>query len=258
VSTAGLGGTESWLVELGALPAGAIAWVVSVRTVLVALLPNTLVLLLVGLDRALPLADLLHLLLVQPLSALFVAVIVLVCRQAGQVVTAPAPSPRTARAESLEDSLGAMLPRVVAALRAADEPGGAQGHAPDLLAQAVRDCLYLPGPDHEALRAELDALRRVGTRVVTVLPEPPVASRTLAGAVGTLRFHTPARATVSVSGDEATVVVVPGLGADQLTRVVRALPVAWQATGDPEVTVLTGPPDLATLIRRGVPRPVPG
>ena len=53
----------------------------------------------------------------------------------------------------------------------------------------------------------LDALRRVGTRVVTVLPEPPVASRTLAGAVGTLRFHTPARATVSVSGDEATAVV---------------------------------------------------
>ena len=261
LSAEGLGGTESWLVEFGALPALAVAWVVSLRTVLLVLVPNALVILLVGLDRGTALADLLHVLLVQPLSALFVAVLVLVCRRAGQVVTTPAASSRSVHAETLEESLGPILGPVVAALRSAEDGDGAdhpERHRPELLAQAVRDCLYLPGPAHEQLRAELDALRRVGTHVVTILPEPPAASRTLAAAAGTLRFHHPVRVTLSVSGDEATVVVVPGLGADQLARVTRALPVAWQATGDPEVTVLTGPPDLASVIRRGDRRPVPG
>lgn len=262
LSTEGLGGTESWLVEFGALPALAAAWVVSLRTVLLLLVPNAVVIVLVGIDQDTALADLLHVLLVQPLSALFVAVLVLVCRRAGQVVSRPAASSHSVHAETLEESLGPILGPVVAALRSAEDTDRPEHrperHRPELLAQAVRDCLYLPGPAHEALRAELDALRRVGTHVVTILPEPPAASRTLAAAAGTLRFHGPVRVTLSVSGEEATVVVVPGLGAEQLARVTRALPVAWQATGDPEVTVLTGPPDLATFIRRGDRRPVPG
>lgn len=261
LSSEGLGGTESWLVEFGALPALAAAWVVSLRTVLLVLVPNALVILLVGLDQRTALADLLHVLLVQPLSALFVAVLVLVCRRAGQVVSTPAASSHSVHAETLEESLGPILGPVVAALRSAEDGSGEdhpKRHRPELLAQAVRECLYLPGPAHEALRAALVDLRRVGAQVVTILPETPAASRTLATAVGTLRLHRPVRVTLSVAGDEATVVVVPGLGADQLTWVTRALPVGWQATGDPEVTVLTGPPDLATFIRRGARRPVPG
>ncbi|HWJ09162.1 MAG TPA: hypothetical protein VNS46_07280 [Nocardioides sp.] len=256
VSADGLGGAESWLIEFSALPALATAWVISVRLVLLLLVPNGIVILLVALDLGATTLQLPHLLFVQPLSALFVAVIVAVCRRAGRVLTEPVTSQSTAWARAVRVALGPTLRPVVAALRSVGD--AAPGPGPGLLAQAVRDCLYLPGPEHEALRAELDALRRTGAQVDTILPEPPPATRTLAAALGAVRRIEPHHVTVSGNADEATVVIVPGPSAEVAERLPRQLPVAWQVDADPEACVLTGPPDLATLIRRGDRQPSPG
>jgi hypothetical protein len=258
LSAGGFGGVESWLVELSALPALATAWVVSVRAVLAVLMPNAVVILLVARDLGVAAVDLPHVLLAQPTTALFVAVIVSACRRAGQAMSEPVGTPDSARTKTLEDALGATHAPVVAALRAAAEPGGAAEHSPTLLALAVRDCLYLPGPDHAPLRAELDELRRGGTNVVTILPDPPSASRTLATSIGTLRFHHPVQVTLSGTIEESTLVVVPGLTEEQTALIKRALPVAWQVEGDEDASILTGPTDLATLIRRGGRPHVPG
>jgi hypothetical protein len=258
LSRDGIGGVESWLVELSALPALATAWVVSVRAVLVVLVPNAVVILLAARDLGADGSDLPHLLLAQPAIALFVAVIVSVVRRAGQAMSEPLGTPDSARTETLEDALGATHGPVVAALRAAVETGGAADHSPTQLALAVRDCLYLPGPDHAPLRAELDQLRRGGTRVVTILPDPPSASRTLATSIGTLRFHHPVQVTLSGTIEESTLVVVPGLTEDQTALIKRALPVGWRVEGDEDASILTGPTDLATLIRRGGRPHVPG
>lgn len=258
VSAEGLGGAESWLIEFSALPVLATAWVISVRMVLLLLVPNTVVITLVALDLGTPASDLPHLLFVQPLNALFVAVIVAVCRRAGRVLTEPTTSQSTAWARAVRVALGPTLRPVVAALRSVGDDTAAPGPGPGLLAQAVRDCLYLPGPEHEALRAELDALRRTGARVDTILPEPPPATRTLAAALGAVRRTGPGHVTVSGNADEATVVIVPGPPPAIVERLPRQLPVAWQVEADPEACVLTGPPDLATLIRRGDRQPSPG
>lgn len=258
VSPDGFGRTESWLIELSTLPVLATAWAVSLRAVLVALVPNAVVILLVGRDVGVPGADLVHLLLTQPTTALFVAIIVAVCRHAGQAMSEPPATADSARVRTLEDSLGAMLGPVVAALRSVGDPAAPGEPSPTVLALGVRDCLYLPGPEHAPLRAELDQLRRGGTRVVTILPDPPSASRTLATSVGTLRFHHPTQVTLSATIEEATLVVVPGLTEAQTALIKRALPVAWQVEGDDDASILTGPTDLATLIRRGGHRHVPG
>lgn len=251
VSAEGLGGAESWLIEFSALPALATAWVISVRMVLLLLVPNGVVITLVALDRGAAATDLPHILFVQPLNALFVAVIVAVCRRAGRVLTEPAASQSTAWTRAVRVALGPTLRPVVAALRSVGDATAAPGPGPGLLAKAVRDCLYLPGPEHEALRAELDALRRTGAQVDTIFPEPPPATRTLAAALGAVRRIAPGHVTVSGNADEATVVIVPGPQPQVVERLPRQLPVAWQVDADPEACVLTGPPDLATLIRRG-------
>lgn len=258
VSAGGLGGAESWLIEFSALPALATAWVTSVRMVLLLLIPNGVVITLVALDAGTPAADLPHLLFVQPLGALFVAVIVAVCRRAGRVLTEPATSQSTAWARAVRVALGPTLRPAVEALRSVADDTAAPDPGPGLLAQAVRDCLYLPGPEHEALRAELDALRRTGAQVDTILPAPPPATRTLAAALGAVRRIGPGHVTVSGNADEATVVIVPGPPPAVVERLPRQLPVAWQVDADPEACVLTGPPDLATLIRRGDRQPAPG
>ncbi|HWJ66981.1 MAG TPA: hypothetical protein VNT31_09915 [Nocardioides sp.] len=253
VSPEGMGGTESWLIEFSGLPALAIAWVVSVRMVLLVLLPNAVVIAVVALQLGSTANDLPHLLFVQPVSALFVAVIGRVCRRAGRVMTTPSATERTTRTQAIRHLLGATRLPVVAALRAALS-GDASAHAPRLLASAVRDCLYLPGPAHADLRAELDALRRSGVRVDTILTEPPPASRTLAAALSSLRGSAAEQVTVSGTGDETMVVVLHGSAP---ARAPRMLPLSWQASLEPEAVVLTGPPDLATLIRRGDRRRVP-
>ncbi len=258
VSAEGIGGAESWLIEFSALPALATAWVISVRMVLLLLVPNGVVITLVALDLGAPAADLPHILFVQPLNALFVAVIVAVCRRAGRVLSEPAASQSTAWARAVRVALGPTLRPVVAALRSVGDQTAAPGPEPALLAQAVRDCLYLPGPEHEALRAELDVLRRTGAQVDTILPEPPPATRTLAAALGAVRRIGPGHVTISSNADEATVVIVPGPSPEVVERLPRQLPVAWQVDADPEACVITGPPDLATLIRRGDRQPSPG
>lgn len=258
VSTAGFGGAESWLIEFSALPALATAWVISVRMVLLLLVPNAVVITFVALDLGVPAVDLPHVLFVQPLNALFVAVIVAVCRRAGRVLTEPAASPSSAWARAVRVALGPTLRPVVAALRSVGDDTAAPSPEPGLLAQAVRDCLYLPGPEHEALRAELDALRRTGAQVDTILPAPPPATRTLAAALGAVRRIGARHVTVSSNADEATVVIVPGPLPAVVERLPRQLPVAWQVAADPEACVITGPPDLATLIRRGDRQPAPG
>lgn len=240
--SAGTGWWAAWVVALAALPALAVAWVVPARVLLLLLLPGAAVLL--TQERT-------ALLAVQPGTALVVGAVVAVCRHAGRVLTEPARPEATAHAAAVTAALGPILRPIVLALRTVGSPDAPREPAPALLAQAVRDCLYLPGPGHEELRTEIDVLRRAGIHVDTIITELPPATRTLAAALGTVRTAGPTQVTVSGGPDEVTVVAVPGPPPELAERLPRLLPVAWQVTADAEVCVLTGPPDLATLIRRG-------
>lgn len=253
VDAEGLGGAESWLIEFTALPALAIAWVVSRRVTLLVLVPNAVVITAVALHRGLVAEDLSHLLLVQPLNALFVAVIVSVCRRAGGMVTTTDQRQGSDRRVALERLLGSFLAPVQVVLQRASSGDLSNAELPRaaLLAHATRDCLYLPGEQHADLRSELTALRATGARVESRLTEVPDASRTLASALRALVDTAPTHVTISGTPDEFSVVVVPGLGSDEAARVTRTLPISWQARAEPEALVLTGPPDLATIIRRG-------
>lgn len=232
----------AWLVALAALPALAVAWVLSGRLLLVLLAPAAGVLL----ARGLP-----ELLALPAGAALAVAVAVAACRHAGRVLTEPARPEVTAHAAALSAALGPILRPVVVALRTVGTPEAPTEPAPALLAQAVRDCLYLPGPGHEALRTEIDLLRRRGVHVDTIITDLPPATRTLAAALGTAGGTGASQVTVSGGADEVTIVAVPGPGPELAERLPRLLPVAWRVEADPEAAVLSGPPDLATLIRRG-------
>lgn len=236
------GTTEVWVAAFAALPALAVAWVVSGRMLVLLLAPAGAVLLAQGRADllALPLAD-----------AAAVAIAVAVCRHAGRVLTEPARPEVTAHAAALSAALGPILRPVVVALRTVGAPDAPAEPPPALLAQAVRDCLYLPGPGHEALRTEIDALRRAGVHVDTTITDLPPATRTLAAALATAGRTGATRVTVSGNPEEVTIVAVPGPGPELAERLPRLLPVAWRADADPEVAVLSGPPDLATLIRRG-------
>lgn len=249
----GLGGAESWLIEFSALPALAVAWVVSRRVTLLLLVPNAVVITAVALRMGLVAEDLSHLLLVQPVNALFVAIIVSVCRRAGGMVTAAGVRQGSDRRIALERLLGNFLAPVQVVLQRASTGDLSNAELPRsaLLAHATRDCLYLPGEQHADLRSELTALRAAGARVESRLTEVPDASRTLASALRALVGTTPTQVTISGTLDEFFVVVVPGFGIDEAAQVTRALPISWQARAEPEALVLTGPPDLATVIRRG-------
>lgn len=247
-----LGGAQSWLIEFSALPALAVAWVVSRRVTLLLLVPNAVVITAVALEKDLPTNDLPHLLLVQPLNALFVGVIIAVCRHAGRMVTGSQTAPGADRGTALERLLGAFFAPVNAILLHAADGELTRSELPRaaLLAYSVRDCLYLPGEEHADLRSELAALRAAGARVESRLTERPVASRTLASALRSLVGTAPTHVTISGTVDESVVVVVPGMAAEAATRITRALPISWQARVEPEAMVLTGPPDLASVIRR--------
>lgn len=236
------GPAQVWLVGCAVLPALAVAWVVPGRMLLVLLAPSGAVLL----ARGLP-----ELLVLPLLDALAVALAVTVCRRAGRVLTAPARPEVTAHAAALSAALGPILRPVVVALRTVGTPDAPTEPAPALLAQAVRDCLYLPGPGHEELRTAIDRLRRDGVHVDTIITDLPPATRTLAAALTTAGSTGASQVTVSGNPDEVTVVAVPGPGPELAERLPRLLPVAWRVDADPEAAVLSGPPDLATLIRRG-------
>ncbi|MCX6398344.1 MAG: hypothetical protein NTX33_00240 [Propionibacteriales bacterium] len=248
-----LGGAQSWLIEFSALPALTAAWVVSRRVTLLLLVPNAVVITAVALHKDVSGSDLSHLLLVQPLNALFVAVIVAVCRHAGNMVTSSQAPPGADRSTALERLLGAFFAPVNAILLHAADGALARSELPRaaLLAYSARDCLYLPGEEHADLRSELTALRAAGARVESRLTERPKASRTLASALRALVGTAPTHVTISGTVDESVVVVVPGMAAEEAARITRALPISWQARVEPEAMVLTGPPDLASVIRRG-------
>ncbi|KRA38837.1 hypothetical protein ASD81_09675 [Nocardioides sp. Root614] len=253
VPAEGLGGAQSWLIEFSALPALAVAWVVSQRMIMLLLVPNALVITAVALHLDRPVSDLPHLLFVQPLNALFVGIIVSVCRRAGHMVTNRA-TPRTSdRRVALESLLGNFLAPVQEILirGALGRVTTTESTRAALLAHAARDCLYLPGTEHADLRAELTALRAAGAQVESRMTEYPAATRTLASALRALVGSSPGQVTISGTVDESSVVVVPGLAADAAARVTRSLPISWQARAEPEALVLTGPPDLASVIRRG-------
>lgn len=255
VPSDGLGGAQSWLIEFSALPALAVAWVVSQRMILLLLVPNALVITTVALHLDRPASDLPHLLFVQPLNALFVGIIVSVCRRAGHMVTSRAvPVPQASdRRVALERLLGNFLAPVQEILLrgALGRVTSTESSRAALLAHAARDCLYLPGTEHADLRAELTALRATGAQVESRMTEYPAATRTLASALRALVGSSPGQVTISGTVDESSVVVVPGLGVDAAARVTRSLPISWQARAEPEALVLTGPPDLASVIRRG-------
>lgn len=233
---------QAWVVALAALPALTAAWSVSGRMLLLLLAPVAAVLA----ARGLP-----ELLVLPALDGLAVGVAVAVCRRAGRVLVQPARPEVTAHAAALSAALGPILRPVVVALRTVGTADAPEEPAPALLAQAVRDCLYLPGPGHEELRTAIHALRRAGTHVDTILTDLPPATRTLAAALATAGSTGARQVTISGSAEEVSVVAVPGPGAELAERLPRLLPVAWRVDADPEVCVLTGPPDLATLIRRG-------
>ncbi|MBM7517031.1 sensor histidine kinase [Nocardioides nitrophenolicus] len=240
VSVDGLGGLESWIVEFTALPAMVLAWTSSLRVVALLLVPNAVVIACVALQAGLPAADLPHLLFVQPLNTFFVAVIIGVCRRAGLVLAGIGATPDCDRAGATRGLLGPLLPEVERTLAKPTCIETAAGAA--VLAHAVRDCLYLPGPAHLALREELHQLRRTGTHVVVNLHDPLAASATLASAVAVLRAVAPGRVTLSGTGTRASLVVVPAVSAAAADAVTAALPRTWVATFDPDATLLAGPP----------------
>lgn len=249
----GPGGADFCLIVFSVLPVLAVAWVVSRRVTLVLLVPNAVVITVVALRSGLLAEELSRLLLVQPLTALFVVAVVSVCRRAGGMVTAAGVRQGSDRRVALERLLGNFLAPVQAVLQRASSGDLSNAELPRaaLLAHATRDCLYLPGEQHADLRSELTALRAAGARVESRLTEVPDASRTLASALRALVDTAPAHVTISGTPEEFSVVVVPGLGRDDVARVTRTLPISWQARAEPEALVLTGPPDLATVIRRG-------
>lgn len=207
----GLGGLDAWIIGSTALPALALAWQQSIRVTLLMLVPNALVIVEVAHRDGLPDTALPHLLLVQPLYAVAVGAMALVCRRAGRVVDEAAEAEGAeARAAAARRVLGARHQAVIAALLA-----GARGQAlsPDVgrLAHAVRDCLYLPGPAHARLRDALDDLRRRGAQVETTIREEPRASDALAGVLRALDGTTAQRVTLSAAAGQTTIVVVPGI-----------------------------------------------
>ena len=239
VSPAGLGGLESWIIESTALPALAAAWQQSLRVTLLMLVPNAVVIASVAERDHLPASVLPHLLLVQPLNAVFVGVIALICRRAGRVVDEAASlDVAAARAAATRQVLGARHEAVVAALLA-----GARGQAlgPEVgrLAHAVRDCLYLPGPAHARLRDALDDLRRRGASVETTIREEPFASDALAGVLRALDGTAAQRVTLSTSAGRASVVVVPGIVGPRAAPLRASVSrLGWGLVEDDDATVI--------------------
>lgn len=258
VSVSGLGGLESWIVEFTALPAMALAWTASLRVVALLLVPNGVAITVVALHSGVPAADLPHLLFVQPLNTFFVAVIIGVCRRAGLVLAGLDASTGCDRGSAARRLLGPLLPEVERTLA---KPACTETAADAaVLAHAVRDCLYLPGPAHLALREELHQLRRAGSQVVVTLHEHLSASATLASAVAVLRAVAPVRVTLSGTALQASLVVVPAVPAAASDAITAALPRAWVATFDPDASVLTGPPGelLVEAVRLDPPLSRPG
>lgn len=249
VSVDGLGGLESWIIEFTALPAVLLAWVQPIQVTALMLVPNAAVITTVALHDDVRATALPHLLFVQPLNALFVAVIAYVCRRAGRVV-AEATAGETDRSAATMRLLGGLQHAVVAALTA-----GASGEAPaadvSRLARSVRDCLYLPGPAHERLRAALDGLRGRGTRVETAFGEQLPASEELARVVEVLADGAAEQVTISTADGVVTLVVVPGV--DEATmRALRAVTVGdgWSLSEDADATVITAAIESGRILTR--------
>lgn len=259
VPDADLGGLGSWLIELNALPAMVLAWVVSRRVVLLLLVPSVLTVGVVAVRAGVAAADLPHLLVVLPLNTLFVAVIIGVCRRAGLVLAGIGAAPAGDRGSAARGLLGPLLPEVERTLAKPACTETAAGAA--VLAHSVRDCLYLPGPGHLALREELHQLRRTGAQVVVTLHQDLAASTTLASAVAVLRAVAPGRVTLSGTSLHTSLVVVPAVPAAAADAVTAALPRTWVATFDPDATLLTGPPgelEVEGLSPPGDRQPLPG
>lgn len=240
VPAGGLGGLESWIVEFTALPAMVLAWTASLRVVALLLVPNGIAITVVALQAGVAAPDLPHLLFVQPLNTFFVAVIIGVCRRAGLVLAGISTSPVRDRGDAARSLLGPLLPEVERTLARPTCTETAAGAA--VLAHSVRDCLYLPGPTHLALREELHQLRRTGTHVVVTLHQDLATSATLASAVAVLRALAPGRVTLSGTALQTSLVVVPAVPVAAADALTAALPRTWVATFDPDATLLTGPP----------------
>ncbi|GAA4818685.1 ATP-binding protein [Nocardioides caeni] len=260
VSDGGLRGTGAWLVGFSALPLIALAWVTPIRMMVLLLAPSTVVTAVVGLGTDLATADVLHLVLPQPLTVLFVSVLAATCLHTGSELVDVDAAPEPDWSSSLDAQLGALIVPVRQMLRraAARQLLPTDAGEATLLARSVRDCLYLPGVEHADLRAELAALRGSGARVEVIFADRPVGTRTLANALAALSGAGCQQVTISGGDDEVRVVVVPGLVGDDAARVTRSISISWQTLLEPEATVLTGPPDLARVIRRGARRPAPG
>ncbi|TNM41886.1 hypothetical protein FHP29_07890 [Nocardioides albidus] len=244
VSHEGLGGLESWIVEFTALPAMVLAWTISLRVVALLLAPNAVVISLVGIQAGVSAAELPNLLFVQPLNTFFVAVIIGVCRRAGLVLAGVDAATGPDRGSAARRLLGPLLPEVERTLAT---PTSAEAAADaGVLAHCVRDCLYLPGPAHLALREELRHLRRAGADIVVTLHADLADSATLARAVAVLRAIAPRRVTVSGTDLQTSLVVVPAIPPAAAAAVADALPRTWVMNPDPDATLFSGPPGELT------------
>lgn len=254
VSDEGLRGTGAWLVGFATLPLVTLAWLVPARVMALLVAPSTAVTTWVGVQADLTFPDTLHLVLTQPLTVGFVAVLASTCLHTGsELMRSDDDDALPDWSTAVEAQLGAILTPVRDILRLADNrritPEAAQEAA--VLARSVRDCLYLPGPEHADLRGELGALRASGARVEVIFAERPVGSRTLANALAALHGLPLEQVTISGNDQEVRVVAVPGVVGEDAVHLRHAVSISWQSMLDPEASVLTGPPDLARVIRRG-------
>lgn len=260
VSDEGLRGTGAWLVGFATLPLITLAWLAPARMVVLLVAPSTAVTLWVGVQADLGFADTLHLVLTQPLTVGFVSVLATTCLHTGSELVLSGDDRAPDWSTAVEAQLGAILQPVRETLRraAAHQITPEDADRATGLARSVRDCLYLPGPEHVDLRSELAALRASGARVEVIFSERPGGSRTLANALAALQGLRLDQVTISGGDQEVRVVAVPGVAGEDATRLRHAVSISWQAMLDPEASVLTGPPDLARVIRRGGRPHAPG
>lgn len=223
-----LGTLHTWIIELSSLPVVAAAWTGPPARLAAMLLPSALTVTVVGLDAGISGAEVPHLLLIAPLNVTFVAVIAAMLRRTGRAVVAAEEDDSTTvdLPRRLRHLLGGEYGAICAAL--GDQAAGrVDARRAERLAHAARDCLYLRGDQHAALRHALDLLRAGGVVVRTTNREAPAQSRPLADALTRLAEAPPSEVAITSFRDRVSVVVQPAPDAAALAAIADLLGDAW-------------------------------
>lgn len=241
-----LGTLHTWIIELSSLPILAIAWTSTARRLALTLLPSSVVLTAVAVLAGIAGAEVPHLLLIQPLNVVFVALIASMLRRAGRAILDARDD--DSAVTDLPARLRAILGGEYGAISAAlgdqlagrlDAPRAAR------LAQAARDSLYLRGDDHAALRHELGALRADGVVVRATNREAPGPSRRLAEILAEVRAGAPREVTITTFADRVSVVVIPAPPVERVATLTPLLDDGWslEALDDAAVLGWSAPAD---------------